>query len=79
MDYLHAFFIYYIWVLKIIEMLDKKKVLKSIKELPDSFSLDELIDRVILLQKIEIGLEQSKSAQTFTNSVAKSKLKKWLK
>lgn len=79
MEYLYAFFIYYIWVLKIIEMLDKKKVLKSIKELPDSFSLDELIDRVILLQKIEIGLEQSKSAHTFTNSEAKSKLKKWLK
>jgi hypothetical protein len=60
-------------------MLDKKKVLKSIKELPDSFSLDELIDRIILLQKIEIGLEQSKSGRTLTNVEAKSKLKKWLK
>ena len=60
-------------------MLDKKKVLQTIKDLPDTFSIEEVIDRIVLLQKIEIGLEQSRNGQTLTTSKAKSKLKKWLK
>ena len=60
-------------------MLDKKKVLQTIKDLPDTFSIEEVIDRIVLLQKIEIGLEQSRNGQTLTTSEAKSKLKKWLR
>jgi hypothetical protein len=60
-------------------MLTKKKVLKSIKELPESFSVDEVIDRIMLLQKIEIGLEQSSNGKTHSTEAAKKKLKKWLK
>jgi hypothetical protein len=36
-------------------MLRKEQVLKSIKELPDQFTIDELIDWVILLNKIDEG------------------------
>ena len=60
-------------------MLTKKKLLKSIKDLPETFSIDEIIDRVILLQKIEIGLEQSASNNVHSTASAKNKLKKWLK
>jgi hypothetical protein len=59
-------------------MLEKKKVLSTINDLPDKFSMDEMIDRIVLLQKIEIGLEQSAKGETLTTSQAKSKLKKWL-
>jgi hypothetical protein len=60
-------------------MLTKKKFLKSIKNLPETFSADEIIDRIILLQKIEIGLEQSADNKVHSTSDAKKKLKKWLK
>ena len=60
-------------------MLDKKKVIQSIQELPDTFSLDDVIDRILLLQKVETGLEQSSKGETLTTSEAKAKLKKWLK
>jgi hypothetical protein len=46
--------------------------------LPDSFSIEDLFERIILLQKIEIGLEQSKSGQVLSTSEARKKLKKWL-
>jgi hypothetical protein len=59
-------------------MLTKEKVLASIKKLPSKFSIDELIDRVVLLQKIEIGLEQSKQGKTITTKEAKKQLEKWL-
>lgn len=60
-------------------MLRKKQVINSIKDLPESFSVDELFDRIILLQKIEIGLQQSDAGQTLSTQEAKKKLKKWLK
>jgi len=60
-------------------MLTKEKILQSLKDLPDTFSIDELFDRIVLLNKIEIGLEQSNSGQVNTTDQAKDKLKKWLK
>ncbi len=60
-------------------MLTKKKVLQTMKDLPDKFSLDDLLDRIVLLQKIEVGLAQSKAGKTHSTEQAKEKLKKWLK
>ena len=59
-------------------MLTKEKILQTIKDLPDQFSIDELFEKVILMQKIEIGLEQSKAGQTVSSEEAKKRLNKWL-
>lgn len=63
---------------KIKTMLTKVKLLQSIKDLPDKFTLDDLLDRIVLLQKIEIGLEQSQEGQTKSTEESREKLKKWL-
>ncbi|MBS4033987.1 MAG: hypothetical protein KGZ85_05955 [Ignavibacterium sp.] len=60
-------------------MLEKEKVLQTIQELPEKFSLDDLIDRIILLHKVEIGLKQSRKGKVQSTLVAKEKLSKWLK
>ncbi|HMT29291.1 MAG TPA: hypothetical protein PKD91_08440 [Bacteroidia bacterium] len=60
-------------------MLTKRKVLDSIKDMPESFSAEDFIERILLLQKIEEGLEQSKSGRTLSLKQAETKLKKWLK
>ena len=59
--------------------MTKKTLLETIKDLPNNFSIEELLDRVILSQKIENGLAQSNSGQTKSTSQAKAQLKKWLK
>ena len=59
-------------------MLTKEKLIETIKELPESFSVEDLFERIIFLQKVEIGLEQSKSGQVYTTSEARERLKKWL-
>jgi len=59
-------------------MLTKEKLIHTINELPDKFSIEDLFDRIILLEKIEIGIAQSKAGKTLTNDEAKEKLKKWL-
>ncbi len=58
--------------------LTKEKLIETIRELPDSFSIEDLFERIILLQKIEIGMEQSKLCQVHSTQQAREKLKKWL-
>jgi hypothetical protein len=60
-------------------MLTKDKILRTVQELPDHFSIDELLDRILLLQKIEIGREQSQAGLTYSTEEAKAKLARWLK
>ena len=60
-------------------MLTKTQVINSLKEMPEEFSIDELMDKLILLQKIEVGLLQSKKGETYSTIEAKELLKKWSK
>jgi hypothetical protein len=59
-------------------MLTKQKVLKSFKQLPDEFSIDEAIDKLIVLQKVEKAEAEIKEGKGFSTAEAKKKLKKWL-
>ncbi|WP_299290259.1 hypothetical protein [uncultured Mucilaginibacter sp.] len=60
-------------------MLNKEQLIQTIKELPESFSFDDLLDSLLLIQKIKTGLEQSAAGETLTTEEAKQKLNKWLK
>lgn len=60
-------------------MLLKKAVLKSIKDMPDYFSVDDAIERLIVLSKIENAQTEIKEGKGLTTSQATKKLKKWLK
>ena len=60
-------------------MLTKEKIIKSIENMPDKFSIEEVIERLVLLQKIEIGLEQSDNEETYSTEEARKNLEKWLK
>ena len=60
-------------------MINKEKLLTTIRELPEQISLDELLDRIMLLEKIDLGLNQANAGQINTTEEAKEKLKKWLR
>ena len=59
-------------------MLAKERVLAAVQELPESFSMEELMERVRLLEKIERGLQQSLSGEVKDKAQAKEQLRKWL-
>jgi len=59
-------------------MITKTKLLASIQDLPEEFSIDELIERLIVIQKIEEGKKQAREGRTNTTEEAKYKLRKWL-
>lgn len=48
-------------------MLTKQKVQKSIKNLPAQFSIDDLIDQLIFVDKVEKGREQSREGNDISH------------
>ncbi|HLW19734.1 MAG TPA: hypothetical protein VKX33_05405 [Cyclobacteriaceae bacterium] len=60
-------------------MITKDQVISSLKDMPEQFSIDELMDKLILLQKIETGLEQSKIGDVYTTQEAKDMVQRWPK
>ena len=61
------------------EMLVKEKVLETIRSLPEEFSLDELFERLILLEKINTGLQEVEEGKVVSQEEVKEKMKKWQK
>lgn len=60
-------------------MLTKEKVLKTISNLPDNFSLDDLVDQLIFIEKVQKGLDESVADRVFSKEETKKRLSKWLK
>jgi hypothetical protein len=58
-------------------MLIKDKVIKSLNEMPDKFTIDEFIERLMLINKIETGQEQSRNNQTISDDDLDKKLNEW--
>jgi len=59
-------------------MLTREKIIESINHLPDNFSSEDVIERIILLEKIEKGLDDSKMGRTTADEQIDKKLPAWL-
>jgi len=59
-------------------MISKKSVIRGLEKLPDQFSVDELLEYLLLIEKVETGLQQSKDQDTVSTEEARQKLDKWL-
>ncbi|MGV3546146.1 MAG: hypothetical protein ACO1N4_03720 [Pedobacter sp.] len=57
----------------------RAEVIHTIQEMPDEFSAEELIERILLLQKIEEGLGQVEEDNVLSEEEASKRLEKWLK
>ena len=60
------------------DSMRKSAVIESISTLPDEFSIDEIIERLVVIEKIEKGRKQVSAGQVNTEEQAKAKLDKWL-
>jgi hypothetical protein len=58
-------------------MLTKNTVRQSIDNLPDSFTIDELIEQLIFVEKVEEGIKQSDEGKTISNNDVKNMIEKW--
>jgi len=62
-----------------IAMTTKEKVLQAVNNLPDDASIEDAMDRLLFLAKIERGLQQADAGQTIPHSEVKERMAKWLK
>ncbi len=57
----------------------KQQILKAIEELPDDASVEDALDRLYLLYKIERGLRQADGGELISQEEARKRMAKWLK
>lgn len=60
-------------------MITKAQIIKSLDKLPENLTIDQIVDHLIFIEKIEKGLADSNAGRTNTVEEAKVKLGKWLK
>jgi predicted transcriptional regulator len=57
----------------------KQQVLKVIEDLPDDAGVEEALDRLYLLYKVERGLRQADRGELLTQEEVRQRMGKWLK
>jgi hypothetical protein len=60
-------------------MLTKTQIIDSLSNLPENVTIDQVIDHLVVVEKIQKGLDDSANGRVYNKDQAKSKLKKWLK
>jgi len=60
-------------------MLTKEKIHYTIDSLPDNLTIVQVIDQMILLDKIEQGIKDVDEGRVYSSEEVKEKLNKWLK
>ncbi len=58
-------------------MLTKAQLNKTILNLPDTFTIDDLIEKLIFMEKVEAGLAQSAEGIVISNEDVKKIIDKW--
>lgn len=57
----------------------KQQILKAIEELPENAKVEDALERLYLLYKIERGIEQADSGELVSQEEARQRMAKWLK
>lgn len=60
-------------------MITKTQIINSLDKLPDNLTIDQLVDHLIMVEKVEKGMDDSINGRINTKEEAKEKLSKWLK
>ncbi len=60
-------------------MITKTQIIDSLSNLPENLTIDQVIDHLVVVEKIQKGLEDSANGRAYNKHQAKDKLKKWLK
>ena len=60
-------------------MITKKQLTVTLEKLPEEFSIEDLIDKLILLGKIERAEKESKRGETIAEAELEKEIEKWFK
>jgi len=60
-------------------MITKTQILYSLDNLPENLTIDQVVDCLIFIEKVQHGLDDSVNGKINTKEEAAQKLNKWLK
>jgi len=60
-------------------MITKAQIINSLDKLPENLTIDQVVDQLIFIEKVQKGLDDSVNGRINTKEEAKQKLSKWLK
>ncbi len=56
-----------------------EKVLQAVQNLPDDAPIEDAMERLLFMAKIEKGLQQADAGQTISHDEVKERAAKWLR
>ena len=60
-------------------MITKSQILNTLDLLPEKVTIDQIVDHLIYVEKVQKGLEDSINRRTKTKEETRKNLSKWLK
>lgn len=57
--------------------MTKRALQEAIPDLPEQFSIDELIERLLIIEKVENGRRQYQAGQTLTADQVRERMNQW--
>ena len=57
--------------------MKRDKAIETVKELPNEFDLEELMEKLVFVEKVEKGLKQLDEGKTVSHETVKELTKKW--
>ena len=57
--------------------MKRDKAIKTVKEFPQEFELEDLTERLVFVEKVEKGLQQIEQGKTISQDQVKEMTKKW--
>jgi len=60
-------------------MLTKTQIIDSLNNLPENVTIDQVIEHLVVVDKVQRGLNDSTEGKVYSKEEAREKLKKWLK
>lgn len=60
-------------------MITKTQIFHSLDKLPENLTIDQVINHLIFVDKVQKGLNDSNNGNVYSKDETKKKLSKWLK
>ena len=58
-------------------MITKTKVKETLEKFPEEFSIDELVEKLIIIDKVERARQQSKNGEVISEEELDADVEKW--
>jgi hypothetical protein len=60
-------------------MTTKEKVIHAVEDLPDDATIEDAMERLLFLAKVERGIQEADAEQTIPHAKVRERMAKWLK